>query len=515
MPVFKLVITLLLVGAILAALARRIKAPYPALLALAGAALALLPGLPEVVLDPELALTLLVAPVLLDAAFDSSPRDLRAHWRAVTGLALVAVGLTVVAAAVVARSLVPELPWAAAIALGAIVAPPDAAAATAVLNQLRPPHRILVILQGESLFNDASALLIYRFAVAAAVTGSFAGWSALPTFLLVALGSVVLGAAAARVTLWVTPRITDVPTAVIVQFLGTFAVWMLAEQVHLSGILTVVTFAILVARRAPDLISARLRIQSYAVWEVVVFMLNVLAFILIGLQLKPILARFSGTELATYTTAALAVCAAVIVVRIAWVLCYSMVARWGGAKASTGETIVVAWCGMRGIVTLAAALALPDGTAPFPGRDFILFTAFLVVLVTLVVQGMTVGPLMRMVCLRDDGAVEREVRLARAETARAALAAVDGSGVGDGEIVNFLRRKYQARLLRAEAGDEALDPAEADGWRAFGTAQQRAYVEERHRLSNLRARGIIGDDAFHRVEEELDWAEVNAETRRQ
>jgi monovalent cation/hydrogen antiporter len=128
---------------------------------------------------------------------------------------------------------------------------------------------------------------------------------------------------------------------------------------------------------------------------------------------------------------------------------------------------------------------------------------------------MTVGPLMRMVCLRDDGAVEREVRLARAETARAALAAVDGSGVGDGEIVNFLRRKYQARLLRAEAGDEALDPAEADGWRAFGTAQQRAYVEERHRLSDLRARGIIGDDAFHRVEEELDWAEVNAETRRQ
>jgi CPA1 family monovalent cation:H+ antiporter len=514
-PVFKLVITLLLVGAILAALARQIKAPYPALLALAGAALALLPGLPEVTLDPELALTLLVAPVLLDAAFDSSPRDLRQHWRAVTGLALVAVGLTVVAAAVVARRLVPELPWAAAIALGAIVAPPDAAAATAVLNQLRPPHRILVILQGESLFNDASALLIYRFAVAAALTGSFAGWAAVPTFLLVALGSVVLGAAAARITLWVTPRITDVPTAVIVQFLGTFAVWMLAEQIHLSGILTVVTFAILVARRAPDLISARLRIQSYAVWEVVVFMLNVLAFILIGLQLKPILARFSGTELATYTVAALAVCAAVIVVRIAWVMSYSMVARWGGAKASIGETIVVAWCGMRGIVTLAAALALPDGAAPFPGRDFILFTAFSVVLVTLVVQGMTVGPLMRMVCLRDDGAVEREVRLARAETARAALAAVDGSGVGDGEIVGFLRRKYQARLLRAEAGDEALDPAEADGWRAFSTAQQRAYVEERHRLSDLRVRGVIGDDAFHRVEEELDWAEVNAETRRQ
>ena len=520
MPVFKLVITLLLVGAVLAALARRIRAPYPALLALAGAALALLPNLPEVRLDPELALTLLVAPVLLDAAFDSSPRDLRHNWRVVTGLALVAVGLTVAVVAVVARWLVPGIPWPAAIALGAVVAPPDAAAATAVLTQLRPPHRILVILQGESLFNDASALLIYRLAVAAAVTGSFAGWEAVPMLAAVALGSVVLGALAAQVSIYLTPRITDVPTAVIVQFLDTFAVWMLAEQVHLSGILTVVVFAIFVARRAPDLISARLRIQSYAVWEVVVFMLNVLAFILIGLQLKPILARLSGAELTRYGAAAIAICAAVIVVRIVWVMSYTAVARWGGARVSTAAAAVVAWCGMRGIVTLAAALALPEGgDGTFPYRDFILFTAFSVVLVTLVVQGMTVGPLMKLLALRDDGAVEREVRLARAETARAALAAMDGAiegGAADhGEMLGFLRRKYQVRLLRAEQGDQALHPAEADGWRDFGSVQRRAYMEERRRLSDLRARGVIGDDAFHRVEEELDWAEVNAETRRQ
>lgn len=519
MPVFKLVITLLLVGAVLAALARRVNAPYPALLALVGAGLALLPNLPEVTLDPELALTLLVAPVLLDAAFDSSPRDLRHNWRAVTGLALVAVGLTVAAVAIVARELLPGIPWPAAIALGAVVAPPDAAAATAVLAQLRPPHRILVILQGESLFNDASALLIYRLAVAAAITGSFGGWGAVPMLALVAAGSVVLGAAAARISVWIAPRITDVPTSVIIQFLSTFAVWMLAEEIHLSGILTVVVFAILVARQAPDLISARLRIQSYAVWEVVVFILNVLAFILIGLQLKPILARLSGTELATYTTAAIAICGTVILVRIVWVMSYTAVARWGGAKVSTAAAAVVAWCGMRGIVTLAAALALPDGgVGAFPYRDFILFTAFSVVLVTLVVQGMTVGPLMKLVALRDDGSVDREVRLARAETARAALAAVDGASPvaaeGDGEMVGFLRRKYQARLLRAEQGDEALDPAEADGWRDFGRVQRRAYAEERRRLSEMRARGVIGDDAFHRVEEELDWAEVNAETRR-
>src|SRR5690242_9620678 len=226
MRLFELVIALLMIGAALAALARRLNAPYPALLALAGAGLALLPNAPVVTLDPGLALTLLVAPVLLDAAFDSSPRDLKQNWRAVAGLALVAVGLTVAAVAVVARWIIPDLSWAAAVVLGAIVAPSDAAAATAVLRQLRPPHRILVVLEGESLFNDASALLVYRLAVGAVVTGAFAGWRAVPLLGAVAAGSLVLGFVLSRVLIWLAPRITDVATAVVVQFLGTFAVWM-------------------------------------------------------------------------------------------------------------------------------------------------------------------------------------------------------------------------------------------------------------------------------------------------
>jgi CPA1 family monovalent cation:H+ antiporter len=227
MEVFEVVVALLLGGAALAALARRIGAPYPALVALAGAALALIPGAPTLVLDPELALALFVAPVLVDAAFDASPRDLRANWRQVASLALGAVALTIVVVAVVARLLVPDLPWAVAVALGAIVAPPDAAAATTVLKQLRPPHRLLVIIEGESLFNDASALLVYRMAVAATVTGSISGWQALPTLLGVTLGSVVLGLALARPTLALNARINDVATAVVVQFCGTFGVWML------------------------------------------------------------------------------------------------------------------------------------------------------------------------------------------------------------------------------------------------------------------------------------------------
>src|SRR5687767_9265178 len=189
---------MLLGGAALAAISRRIGAPYPALVALAGAALALIPGVPSLVLDPELALALFVAPVLVDAAFDSSPRDLRANWRAIASLALGAVALTIIVVAVVARMLVPDMPWAAAIALGAIVAPPDAAAATTVLKQLRPPHRLLVILEGESLFNDASALLIYRMAVGAMMTGFLSGWTVIPTLLVVTVGSIVLGLVLSR-----------------------------------------------------------------------------------------------------------------------------------------------------------------------------------------------------------------------------------------------------------------------------------------------------------------------------
>src|SRR5687768_14840936 len=344
MYVFEIIIALLLGGALLAALSRRIGTPYPAMVALAGAALALLPGTPTLVLDPELALTLFVAPVLLDAAFDASPRDLRANWRVVAGLALGAVVLTVIAVAGTARLLVPGLPWAAAIALGAIVAPPDAAAATAVLRQLRPPHRLLVILEGESLFNDASALLIYRLAVSAAAAGAISGWGIVPMLLVVTLGSIVLGRVLARGTIWLTPRIQDVATSVIVQFLGTFGVWILAERLHLSGILTVVVYAMSVARTAPDIIPARVRIPSYAVWEVAVFLLNALAFILVGLQLKPIVRGLGRATLAEYIGIALVVCAAVILVRIAWVLGTHLV-RGPRTPVARRHAIVVAWPG--------------------------------------------------------------------------------------------------------------------------------------------------------------------------
>jgi Na+/H+ antiporter len=535
MEVFEVVVALLLGGAALAALARRFGVPYPALVALAGAALALIPGLPTLVLDPELALALFVAPVLVDAAFDASPRDLRANWRAITSLALGAVALTITVVAVVARLLVPDMPWAAAVALGAIVAPPDAAAATTVLKQLRPPYRLLVILEGESLFNDASALLVYRLAVGATAAGFLSGWSVLPTLLVVTIGSVGLALVLSRATILITSRISDVATAVVFQFCWTFGVWILAEQLHLSGIITMVVFAMATSRRAPEILPARIRIPSWAVWEVAVFVLNVLAFILVGFQLKSIAARVTGATGVRYAIVAAAVCAAVILARLVWVTGAAAFSRWrcrprehgrpgprDAVALSPRSAAVVGWCGMRGTVTLAAALALPTGgagVAPFPYRDLILVTAFGVVLGTLVLQGMTLRPLLVALRLEDDGTVEQEVRLARVETLRAALAAA--ATCPGAETAQLVQHRYQLQLRRAEQdlGRDGTDgkrihsaPAAtetAESQDADEAVVRAATDAQRRRLMELRSDSTIGDAAFQRLQEEQDWAELD------
>jgi monovalent cation/hydrogen antiporter len=533
MRVFEFVIALLLIGAGLTAVARRIGAPYPALVALAGAALALIPFTPTLTLDPQLALTLFVAPVLLDAAFDASQRDLRANWRAVVGLAIGAVGLTIVAVAVVARWLVPDMSWAVAIALGAIVAPPDAAAATAVLKQLRPPQRLMVVLEGESLFNDASALLVYRLAVGAVTVGVLPVRQAVPMLLFAVVGSVVLGLVMSRVIIGLMGRVQDVAIAVPLQFCGVFAVWISAEALHLSGILTVVVFAMRASRISANVTPARLRIPSYAVWDFAVFVLNVLAFILVGFQLKAIIARLDTRTLVEYIAIAAAVCAATILSRLLWVSGAAAVARlrarWrrdgaGGRRideALSGRSAaVVGWCGMRGIVTLAAALGLPTGgggapgeSAPFPYRDLVLFTAFGVVLVTLVVQGLTLRPLMKLLRLEDDGSVDREARRARVETLRAALAVLNPAQ--DDPVADLLRRRYELLLARAEAKHAANDRSGAAPPNAGARVSAaeaaiigQATAAERQRLIALRADATIGDAAFQQIEQELDLEEL-------
>jgi NhaP-type Na+/H+ or K+/H+ antiporter len=490
MVLFEFVIALLLAGALLFVWSRRAGVPYPALLSLAGAAAALIPGIPVVTLEPELALVLFVAPTLLDAAYDASPRDMRDNWLPIGALAIVVVGLTVAAVAVVARALVPAMPWTAAIALGAIVAPPDASAATAVLRQLRPPHRLLVILEGESLWNDATALLVYRVAIGAAAGGPISGWRLAPVILFTAFGGGALGWALARLWLLLPLRRAEIPVAVLVQFLTTFAVWILADQLGVSAIITMVVYAITLAQYESSL-GARHRIASYAVWDVAVFVLNMLAFVLIGLQLKGILGRLDGGW-DFFAIVAVAVCAAVIAVRIVWVMTYNAMLRWkirhfgpGTGRPlmrpTIGGGLLVSWCGMRGIVTLATALALPESFA----------------------QGLTLRPLMQRVHLPADNSVQEEIHLARRTTAQAAMQMLEAHGAS--EPVAMLRREYRAR---AAGGAEA--PTDAG---SLAGLQGRTVAVQRRALQELRRDGTIGDDAFHAIEEELDIIELTANPR--
>jgi len=500
---------LFVAAVILAAGARRVGAPYPVFLALGGALLAFLPGAPSFTVPPELALALFVAPVLLDAAYDASPRDLRDNWAPVTGLVVFAVGFTTAAVAVVTHALVPTMPWAAAIALGAVVAPPDAAAATAVLRQLRPPHRLLTILEGESLLNDASALLIYRLAVGAVAASGFSVAAVAPTFLFAVAGSMVAGPVLGWISLRLMERVQHVPTAIILQFVSTFGVWMLAERLGLSGVLTMVCYAIAVARTAPERIPARARIPAYAVWETVVFALNILAFIFIGLQIRPILESLDAADRGRYFAVAGVVLLTVIVVRLAWHMSFNAVVRWRHRRLgfhpprpmlrpTIGSGLIISWAGMRGIVSLAAAMALPSA---FPYRDVIVLTAFAVVLGTLAIQGLTLQPLLRALDLHDDDPVGRELTAARERALRAGLASFAGDRSPVAEVV---RQAFTARLASEHAPGHAGDAARS----AHVDIQRRAVQVARQAVLAMRANGEIGDDAFHRMEEELDWFEM-------
>jgi monovalent cation/hydrogen antiporter len=505
--VFEWIIGLLLAAVALAALARRVKAPYPVFLALGGAALAIVPDVPNWTLDPSLALALFIAPVLLDAAYDTSLRDLKANWVPVAGLVVAAVLLTTLLVAVVVRLMVPTLPIGAAIALGAILAPPDAAAATAVVRQLRLPHRLVTILEGESLLNDASALLIYRLAVGAVAAGGFSPVDVAPAFLLAVAGSIVAGPLLAFVFTRIIGAVEDAPSAIILQFALTFAVWIIAEQLGLSGILTIVTYAVTVARSAPARTPARLRVPSYAVWETATFILNVLGFVFIGLQLGPIWGRLAPQLRLEYAIVAGVILVTVILARFLWMLVYFALKKvWSAMKKGKAPTLrsglVIAWCGMRGIVSLAAAFALPEG---FPGRDLILVCAFSVVVGTLLIQGLTLRPLLQRLGLDDGDPVGREVGRARAIAYRAALEAVDGDRSAEGEA---LRQEYGGLLAEAERDPQGGVRSELPA----DPLRRRAIDAARRAVLDLRRDGTIGDDAFHRVEEEFDLAELSART---
>lgn len=507
MAIFELTLALLLGAVLLTGVSRRIHAPYPVLLALAGAALAFVPNAPEIHIEPDLVLALFIAPILVDSGFDTAPRELRRNFLPLTSLVLVAVLVTTTAVAAFAH-LAWGLPLAAAVALGAIVAPPDASAAAAILNGVPLPRRVRQILDGESLLNDATAILIYRLAVIAAVeTVTFA--EAGPLIALAALGSPVAGYVAGRLYILSTRRVRDPASNTVLTFVGVFGVWLGAERAGLSPIVTMVVYAMTLANTGAAQASPRNRISSYATWETVVFTLNVLAFVLMGLQARPILARLSGDGLGEALAFSGAVLTIVILTRVAYVLSYSgavqLKNRLFGVDLAPGiqpptfaSSFVVSWSGMRGLVTLATAIALPPA---FPQRDLIVLAAFVVVLGTLVIQGMTLKPLVAALRFDEDYSVEEEVSRARQTMVEAALRSLDGQLAP--EIVQ-MREILEGQLMIAR------DRCEPQAATALDQLRLRLTPIQRAALNDLRTRGDISDEAYHRLEEDLDWAELDA-----
>ena len=509
MHAFETILIVLLGAVLLSLLARRLNAPFPPFLAMGGALVAFLPHAPELSLDPELVLALFVAPVLLDASFDSSPRDLKRNIVPITFLSLAAVGVTVIGVAFAARGMEPGMAWPVAIALGAIVAPPDAAAATAVLRAVPVPYRIRTILEGESLFNDASSLLTYRLAVTAAAGGMAMGWTLAASLVWALVGSVTFAVAAAWITSRLTRRIVDAPSSILIQFITTFGVWIAAERLGLSAIITVVVYGLTIARMAADN-PAEVRSPSYAVWETVVFALNATAFALVGLQIGPIWRGLDPAQRGEYAGFAVVILVVAVLTRLGWVMAYNTVLRAKnrlfGAKMPEGETppdaragLVVGWAGMRGVVSLAAAYALPFD---FPHRDLLLLSTFAVVMGTLVLQGLTLGPLIRLLKIEDDGMLPREIKRAREATAEAALAHVEGLDTSE---ARRMAEDYRERLdlIRSEQSDDGRVESATDDLRS-------AVLEiKRDVLMRLRLSGEIGEGAYYQLEEELDRHELS------
>jgi monovalent cation/hydrogen antiporter len=516
--------TLLIVVATLAILAKKVELPYPVLLVIGGLALGFFPGLPAVQLEPEMVFLFLLPPLLYPSAIFTSWRDFRANLRPILLLAIGLVLLTTAFVAVVVHALT-GLPWAAAFVLGAIISPPDAVAATAITSRLRVPQRIVTVLDGESLVNDATALVAYRFGIAAMMSGTFSLSEAVGRFFLVALGGTGLGLVVGWLASQIQRRLDDPPVQMTISLLTPFAAYIPAERLHVSGVLAVVTAGVFIGWRGPQILTARTRLNIFVFWEMTVFLLNGLVFILIGLQLPRILHTFSGRPLRQLFWHGVLISCAAIFVRIAWVFASANVVRlmsvtWHKSYpySTWQHSAIVAWTGMRGVVSLAAALAVPltlSNGSPFPGRDYILFITFCVILATLVLQGLSLPLLIHRLGVVDDGLANVEERTARLKANEAALAFLaETTPQYPQELVDRLRAEYDDRIRQLEvcANDDGDRP---DGSMApsYQRLQQDALDVERRTIIRLRDEYIINDEVLRRIQLDLDHAEARLHVR--
>jgi monovalent cation/hydrogen antiporter len=506
--------------------ARLLDVPYPIVLVLGAIPIGYVPGVPDVELQPDLVLVIFLPPLLYVAAFFADLRALRADARALSMTSIGLVLATTCAVAVIGHELV-GLPWAVAFAFGAIVSPTDPVAATAIARQLGAPRRLVALIEGESLVNDASALIAYRVAVAAAIGGSFSLFDASVDFVAAVLGGIAVGLVVGGVIAEVRRRLDDVPVEVTISLFTGFAAYLPAEALGVSGVLAAVTAGIYLGWMAPRVSSAQMRMQGAAVWEFVVFLLNAMLFVLIGLQLPGILDAVSGIDVGTLTTYAAATIGAVIGTRFLWFFTTPYLVRVvdrrpGQTERRVGAAsrIIVGWAGMRGAVTLAAALALPletNGGVPLPGRELVIFLAYSVVLFTLVIQGLTLPALIRRLGVVDDGTEEEaEEHAARIGAADAALEALDALAEEEWvreQAIERLRALYGFRRRRFATlrGDLEDHDGIVDRSLAYQRLMREVIEAQRAALLRMRNQGLISADIMRRVERDLDLEESRLE----
>ena len=519
MTTFEILLGLMAFCVLLAMVAQRLDLPVAIPLVLGGMGLALIPGLPAVELDPELALALFLPPLLQVSAYRTDWAAFRLNLRPILLLAIGAVLFTTAAVAFVAHWLVPGLPWWAAVALGAIVAPPDAVAASSVLKKFNLPNRIVIVLEGESLINDASSLVLYRFAVAAVATSSVSYSSGLLQFFGIGIGGIAVGWLSGRLAMWVFSKIDDTMLDITVSILAGLVAYLSAEALHVSGVLGAVACGLVLGRKQQAEFTARTRLELHAVWNFIEFFLASLIFMLIGLQMRGIVERLaseSTTTLARLALLALAVSATLIISRFVWVFMTGWLPKAFSRSQAAQPTAplwthhaVVSWAGMRGVVSLAAALALPSN---FPARDVIVFLAFCSIFATLIVQGTTLGWLIRKleVIEPEQAAAEPTEALARAEIADAALEAVKENlqphaSPEHSAAASALVDEYEARAGRAAEEKEAESPENTEQFNAQRRLRLVAIEAAREKLSEHTDQ--VDADTHRSLAEELDLEE--------
>jgi CPA1 family monovalent cation:H+ antiporter len=514
----------LLVGvALLLLLAYRVRVPYPVLFVLGGVALGFVPGTPDLRLQPDVILVAFLPPLLYAAAFFSSLHDLRANLRAISMLAIGLVMLTMTTVAVVAHE-VAGMPWAVAFVLGAVVSPTDPTAATAIASRVGAPQRYVTIVEGEALINDSTALIAYKFAVAAVLTGSFSAGAAGGRFVLDAVVGIAIGLAVGWLVARVRKAIDDAPTEISISLITPYFAYLPAEALGVSAVLSAVTAGIYLGWRSPELITPSTRIQTFSVWELLIFVLNAVLFVLVGLSLPAVLNGIQGISAGELVVDAIAVCAVVIATRFVWVYIASYLPGrlWRALREQDPPdwafAAIVGWTGMRGAVSLAAALAIPETLGngqPFPDRDLIVFLVYAVILTTLVPQGITLPALIRRLGVEDDGTEESHETTARLLAAQAAIDRIDSLRGEDwvrDETAERMRRAYEFRVRRFSARFDDRDDGEIEeGSIQYQRLRRKVLEAERATIVRLRNQGRINDQTMHRIERDLDLEDTRLE----